>query len=89
MVRSHYLPEKTYRVPLTGYSTYKGNSIYFRFKGYPTKRTYSLTGYDLTTICERYDVELCLKEHSNKEHPLTPRDVFLSLFIEVLLEFMQ
>ena len=33
MVRSHYLPEKTYRVPLTGYSTYKGNSIYFRFKG--------------------------------------------------------
>ena len=62
MVRSHYLPEKTYRVPLTGYSTYKGNSIYFRFKGQATKRTYSLSGYDLTTICERYDVELCLKE---------------------------
>ena len=62
MVRSHYLPEKTYRVPLTGYSTYKGNSIYFRFKGQATKRTYSLTGYDLTTICERYDVELYLKE---------------------------
>lgn len=62
MVRLHYLPEKTYRVPLTGYSTYKGNSIYFRFKGQATKRTYSLTGYDLTTICERYDVELCLKE---------------------------
>lgn len=33
MLRSYYLPEKTYRVPLTGYSTYKGNSIYFRFKG--------------------------------------------------------
>lgn len=62
MVRSHYLPEKTYRVPLTGYSTYKGNSIYFRFKGYATKRTYSLSGYDLTNICERYDVELYLKE---------------------------
>lgn len=62
MVRSHYLPEKIYRVPLTGYSTYKGNSIYFRFKGQATKRTYSLTGYDFTTICERYDVELCLKE---------------------------
>ena len=62
MLRSYYLPEKTYRVPLTGYSTYKGNSIYFRFKGHATKRTYSLTGYDLTTICERYDVELCLKE---------------------------
>ena len=62
MVRSHYLPEKTYRVPLTGYSTYKGNSIYFRFKGQATKRTYSLSGYDLTNICERYDVELYLKE---------------------------
>jgi len=31
----------------------------------------------------------CNKDNSNKEHPLTPRDVFLSLFIEVLLEFMQ
>ena len=62
MVRSHYLPEKTYRVPLTGYSTYRGNSIYFRFKGHATKRTYSLSGYDLTNICERYDVELYLKE---------------------------
>ena len=61
MLRSYYLPEKTYRVPLTGYSTYKGNSIYFRFKGQATKRTYSLSDYDLTTICERYDVELCLK----------------------------
>ena len=62
MVRSHYLPEKTYRVPLTGYSTYKGNSIYFRFKGQATKHTYSLSGYNLTNICERYDVELYLKE---------------------------
>ena len=62
MLRSYYLPEKTYRIPLTGYSTYKGNSIYFRFKGYATKRTYSLSGYDLTNICERYDVELYLKE---------------------------
>lgn len=62
MVRSHYLPEKTYRVPLTGYSTYKGNSIYFKFKGQTTKRTFSLSGYDLTNICERYDVELYLKE---------------------------
>ena len=62
MLRSFYLPEKTYRVPLTGYSTYKGNSIYFRFKGQATKRIYSLSGYDLTSICERYDVELYLKE---------------------------
>jgi putative lipoprotein len=62
MVRSHYLPEKTYRVPLMGYSTYKGNSIYFRFKGHATKRTFSLSGYNLTNICERYDVELYLKE---------------------------
>ena len=62
MVRSHYLPEKIYRVPLTGYSTYKGNSIYFRFKGQATKHTYSLSGYNLTNICERYDVELYLKE---------------------------
>lgn len=62
MLRSYYLPEKTYRVPLTGYSTYKGNSIYFRFKGQATKHTYSLSGYNLTNICERYDVELYLKE---------------------------
>ena len=62
MLRSYYLPEKKYRVPLTGYSTYKGNSIYFRFKGHATKRTYSLSSYDFTNICERYDVELYLKE---------------------------
>ena len=62
MVRSHYLPEKKYRVPLTGYSTHRGNSVYFRFKGQATKHTYSLSGYNLTNICERYDVELYLKE---------------------------
>ena len=62
MLRSYYLPEKTYRVPLTGYSTHRGNSIYFWFKGHATKRTYSLSGYNLTNICERYDVELYLKE---------------------------
>ena len=62
VLRSYYLPEKIYKVPLSGYSTSRVDNIYFRFKGRAFKRPFSLTDYDLSDICNRYDVELYLKE---------------------------
>lgn len=62
VLRSYYLPEKIYKVTLSGYSTSRVDNIYFRFKGRAFKRPFSLTDYDLSDICNRYDVELYLKE---------------------------
>lgn len=62
VLRSYYLPEKIYRVPLNGFSTHSVDHIFFRFKGRAFDRSFSLTDYDLSDICNRYDVELHLKE---------------------------
>ncbi|MBF1596426.1 hypothetical protein [Prevotella sp.] len=62
VLRSYYLPEKIYKVPLNGFSTLRVDHIYFSFKGKAFKRPFSLTDYDLSDICNRYDVELYLKE---------------------------
>ena len=62
MLRSYYLPEKIYRVPLNGFSTHSVDHIFFRFKERAFDRSFSLTDYDLLDICNRYDVELHLKE---------------------------
>ena len=62
MLRSYYLPEKIYKVPLNGFSTLRVDHIYFRFKGSAFERSFSLSDYDLSDICNRYDVELYLKE---------------------------
>ena len=62
VLRSYYLPEKIYKVPLNGFSTLRVDHIYFSFKGRSFKRPFSLTDYDLSDICNRYDVELYLKE---------------------------
>ena len=62
VLRSYYLPEKIYRVPLNDFSTHRVDHIYFSFKGRAFKRPFSLSDYDLSDICNRYDVELYLKE---------------------------
>ena len=62
VLRSYYLPEKIYKVPLNDFSTHRVDHIYFRFKGRAFKRPFSLSDYDLSDICSRYDVELYLKE---------------------------
>ena len=62
VLRSYYLPEKIYKVPLNGFSTHSVDHIFFRFKGRAFDRSFSLTDYDLSDICNRYDVELYLKE---------------------------
>ena len=62
MLKSYYLPEKIYKVPLNDFSTFRVDHIYFSFKGRAFKRPFSLTDYDLSDICNRYDVELYLKE---------------------------
>ena len=62
MLRSYYLPEKIYKVPLNGFSTFRVDHIYFSFKGRSFKRSFSITDYDFSDICNRYDVELYLKE---------------------------
>lgn len=62
LLRSYYLPEKIYKVQLNGFSTHRVDHIYFRFKGRAFERSFSLTDYDLSDICNRYDVELYLKE---------------------------
>lgn len=62
MLRSYYLPEKIYRVPLNGFSTHSVDHIYFRFKGRAFERSFSLSDYDLSDSCKQYDVELYLKE---------------------------
>lgn len=62
VLRSYYLPEKIYKVPLDGFSTFRVDHIYFRFKGSAFERSFSLSDYDLSDICNRYDVELYLKE---------------------------
>lgn len=62
VLRSYYLPEKIYRVPLNGFSTHSVDHIFFRFKGRAFDRSFSLTDYDLSDICNRYEVELYLKE---------------------------
>ena len=62
VLRSYYLPEKVYKVPLNGFSTHRVDHIFFRFKGRVFERPFSITDYDLSDICNRYDVELYLKE---------------------------
>ena len=62
MLRSYYLPEKIYKVPLNGFSTLRVDHIYFSFKGRSFKRSFSLSDYDLSDSCNQYDVELYLKE---------------------------
>ena len=62
LLRSYYLPEKIYKVPLNGFSTLRVDHIYFRFKGRAFERSFSLSGYDLSDSCKQYDVELYLKE---------------------------
>lgn len=62
MLRSYYLPEKIYKVPLDGFSTLRVDHIYFSFKGRSFKRSFSLSDYDLSDSCNQYDVELYLKE---------------------------
>ena len=62
MLRSYYLPEKIYKVPLDSFSAFRVDSIYFSFKGRSFKRFFSLPDYDLSDSCNRYDVELYLKE---------------------------
>ena len=61
VLRSYYLPEKIYKVPLNGFSTLRVDHIYFRFKGRSFKRSFSLSDYDLSDSCKQYDVELYLK----------------------------
>ena len=62
VLRSYYLPEKIYKVPLNGFSTFRVDNIYFSFKGRIFKRFFSLSDYDLSDSCKQYDVELYLKE---------------------------
>ena len=62
MLRSYYLPEKIYKVPLNDFSTLRVDRIYFSFKGKAFKRSFSLSDYDLSDSCKQYDVELYLKE---------------------------
>lgn len=62
MLRSYYLPEKIYKVPLNGFSTVRVDHISFRFKGRVFERSFSLSDYDLSDSCKQYDVELYLKE---------------------------
>lgn len=62
MLRSYYLPEKIYKVPLNGFSTVRVDHINFRFKGRAFERSFSLSDYDLSDSCKQYDVELYLKE---------------------------
>lgn len=62
VLRSYYLPEKIYKVPLNGFSTHRVDHIYFRFKGRSFERSFSLSDYDLSDSCKQYDVELYLKE---------------------------
>lgn len=62
VLRSYYLPEKIYRVPLNDFSTHRVDHIYFRFKGRAFKRSFSLSDYALSDSCKQYDVELYLKE---------------------------
>ncbi len=62
VLRSYYLPEKIYKVPLNGFSTVRVDHIYFRFKGRAFERSFSLSSYDLSDSCKQYDVELYLKE---------------------------
>ena len=62
MLRSYYLPEKIYKVPLNDFSTLIVDRIYFSFKGKAFKRSFSLSDYDLSGSCNQYDVELYLKE---------------------------
>lgn len=62
VLRSYYLPEKIYKVPLNGFSTLRVDHIYFRFKGRSFERSFSLSDYDLSDSCKQYDVELYLKE---------------------------
>lgn len=62
MLRSYYLPEKIYKVPLNGFSTHRVDHIYFSFKGRAFERSFSLSDYALSDSCKQYDVELYLKE---------------------------
>lgn len=62
VLRSYYLPEKIYKVPLDGFSTVRVDHINFRFKGRAFERSCSLSDYDLSDSCKQYDVELYLKE---------------------------
>ena len=62
VLRSYYLPEKIYKVPLNGFSTLRVDHIYFSFKGRAFERSFSLSDYDLSDSCKQYDVELYLKE---------------------------
>lgn len=62
MLRSYYLPEKIYKVPLNGFSTHRVDHIYFRFKGRAFERSFSLSDYALSDSCNQYNVELYLKE---------------------------
>ena len=62
VLRSYYLPEKIYKVPLDGFSTVRVDHINFRFKGRAFERSFSLSDYDLSDSCKQYDVELYLKE---------------------------
>ena len=62
VLRSYYLPEKIYKVPLNGFSTVRVDHINFRFKGRAFERSFSLSDYDLSDSCKQYDVELYLKE---------------------------
>ena len=62
VLRSYYLPEKIYKVPLNDFSTLRVDHIYFSFKGRSFKRSFSLSDYALSDSCKQYDVELYLKE---------------------------
>lgn len=62
LLRSYYLPEKIYKVPLNGFSTFRVDHIYFSFKGRSFERSFSLSDYALSDSCKQYDVELYLKE---------------------------
>ena len=62
MLRSYYLPEKIYKVPLNGFSTVRVDHINFRFNVRAFERSFSLSDYDLSDSCKQYDVELYLKE---------------------------
>ena len=62
VLRSYYLPEKIYKVPLNGFSTLRVDHIYFSFKGRAFERSFSLSDYALSDSCKQYDVELYLKE---------------------------
>lgn len=62
VLRSYYLPEKIYTVPLNGFSTLRVYHIYFSFKGRSFKRSFSLSDYALSDSCNQYNVKLYLKE---------------------------